>query len=266
MAAPHLTIRYEAARVLARQAGLVALDYFRNRAQLVVELKGPSDYVSHADRDVENVIRRELAAAFPDDVFLGEETAAQFTGPVDRCWVVDPIDGTHNFLRGVPYWNVAIGYVENGRTEIGLVYDPSADALYHALRGTGAWCTTPDGQARLHAAGTQELAGSYVALGHHDRAFEPRYLEIRRRMMEAGVAMRNFGSAALQLAHVASGRLDGFIELQLSAWDAVAALLLVEEAGGYHLPFVTATPTAKAACVACAPGIGPALAELVGPI
>jgi fructose-1,6-bisphosphatase/inositol monophosphatase family enzyme len=75
----------------------------------------------------------------------------------------------------VPYWNVAIGYVENGRTEIGLVYDPSADALYHALRGTGAWCTTPDGQARLHAAGTQELAGSYVALGHHDRAFEPRY-------------------------------------------------------------------------------------------
>jgi myo-inositol-1(or 4)-monophosphatase len=83
-------------------------------------------------------------------------------------------------------------------------------------------------------------------------------------MMEAGVAMRNFGSAALQLAHVASGRLDGFIELQLSAWDAVAGLLLVEEAGGYHLPFKPATPTAKAACLACAPGIGPALTELVG--
>ena len=98
-------------------------------AKLVVELKGPTDYVTHADRDVENVIRRELAAAFPDDAFLGEETAAQFTGPVDRCWVVDPIDGTHNFLRGVPYWNVAIGYVENGRTEIGVVCDPPADAL-----------------------------------------------------------------------------------------------------------------------------------------
>jgi len=260
------TDRYAFAQSLARRAGALASDYFGDRERLTVELKGPQDFVSHADRDVEALLRREVAAAYPGDAFLGEETAASFTGPLNRCWVVDPIDGTHNFLRGVPYWNVAIGYVENGRTEIGLVYDPSADALYHALRGTGAWCTTPDGQARLHAAGTQELAGSYVALGHHDRAFEPRYLAIRRRMMEAGVAMRNFGSAALQLAHVASGRLDGFIELQLSAWDAVAALLLVEEAGGYHLPFVTATPTAKAACVACAPGIGPALAELVGPI
>jgi myo-inositol-1(or 4)-monophosphatase len=258
--------RYEAAQRIAHRAGLVALDYFRNREKLVVELKGPSDYVTHADRDVENVIRRELAAAFPGDVFLGEETAAHFTGPVDRCWVVDPIDGTHNFLRGMPYWNVAIGYVENGRTEIGVVYDPPADALHHALRGNGAWCSGPDGQTHLHAATTQQLAGAYVALGHHDRAFEPRYFEIRRRMMEAGVAMRNFGSAALQLAHVASGRLDGFIELQLSAWDAVAGLLLVEEAGGYHLPFAPAAPTAKAPCVACASGIAPALTELVGPL
>jgi myo-inositol-1(or 4)-monophosphatase len=264
VAAAHLAARYDAAGRIARQAGLVALDYFRNRAQLAIELKGPSDYVSHADRDVEGIIRRELAAAFPADVFLGEETAAQFTGPVDHCWVVDPIDGTHNFLRGVPYWNVAIGYVENGRTEVGVVYDPPADALYHALRGNGAWCSAPDGQTRLQAAATHELAGSYVALGHHDRAFEPRYLEIRRRMMEAGVAMRNFGSGALQLAHVASGRLDGFIELQLSAWDAVAALLLVDEAGGYRSPFTPATPTAKAACLACAPGIGPALTEMFG--
>ena len=258
--------RYDAAQRIAHRAGLVALDYFRNREKLVVELKGPTDYVTHADRDVENVIRRELAAMFPDDVFLGEETAAQFTGPVDRCWIVDPIDGTHNFLRGVPYWNIAIGYVENGRTEVGVVCDPPAGALYHALRGNGAWCSASGGHTRVHAATTQQLAGAYVALGHHDRAFEPRYFEIRRRMMEGGVAMRNFGSAALQLAHVASGRLDGFIELQLSAWDAVAGLLLVEEAGGYHLPFAPAAPTAKAPCVGCASGIAQALTELVGPL
>ena len=258
--------RYDAARRIARAAGLVALDYFRTRAQLVVELKGPTDYVSRADRDVENVIRRELAAAFPDDVFLGEETAAQFTGPVDRCWVVDPIDGTHNFLRGVPYWNVAIGYVENGRTEVGVVYDPPADALYHALRGHGARCSSPEGEQRIHAATTRQLAGAYMVLGHHDRSFEPRYFDIRRRMMEAGIAMRNFGSAALQLAHVANGRLDGFVELELSAWDAVAGLLLVEEAGGYQVPFATKPPTAKAPCLACAPGIGAELAALVGPM
>ena len=214
--------------------------------------------MSHADRDVENAIRRELAAAFPGDTFLGEETAALFNGPVDRCWVVDPIDGTHNFLRGVPYWNVSIGFVADGRTEVGVVYDPPADALYHAPpRRTARSARRPTARTRCARPPTRQLAGSYVALGHHDRSFEPRYFEIRRRMMEAGIAMRNFGSGALQLAHVASGRLDGFIELQLSAWDAVAGLLLVEEAGGYHAPFAPPTPTAKAVCVACAPGIGP---------
>ncbi|MEO8507836.1 MAG: inositol monophosphatase [Betaproteobacteria bacterium] len=263
MADTHLTDRYDAARWIAREAGQLALDYFRNRERLTVEMKGPADYVSHADRDVENVIRRELKSMFPDDAFLGEETAAQFTGPVDRCWVVDPIDGTHNFLRGIPYWNVAIGYVENGRTQVGVVYDPPADELFHALRGGGAWCQSAAGESRLQAAPTAELAGSYVVLGHHDRSFDARYFDIRRRMMEAGVAMRNFGSAALQLAHVASGRLDGFIELQLSAWDAIAGLLLVEEAGGYQAPFMPASPTAKALCVAGAPGIGAALAALV---
>ena len=106
-----LVERYEAARWIAREAGQLALQYFRNRASLAVETKGPTDYVSVADRDVEAVIRRELATAFPGDGFLGEETAAQFGGRLDRCWIVDPIDGTHNFLRGVPYWNVAIGYV-----------------------------------------------------------------------------------------------------------------------------------------------------------
>src|SRR5262245_37580050 len=102
-----MTDRYAFARALARKAGAVALDYWRRREELVVELKGPGDFVSLADREVERLIRREIAAAFPDDGFLGEETAGQFeraesADAVDRCWVVDPIDGTHNFLRGIP--------------------------------------------------------------------------------------------------------------------------------------------------------------------
>ncbi len=255
--------RYEAARWIAREAGQLALQYFRNRDRLEVETKGPTDYVSVADRDVETVIRRELATMFPDDRFLGEETAGAFTGALDRCWVVDPIDGTHNFLRGVPYWNVSIGFVAEGATQVGAVYEPPADALYFGRRGHGAWCQDERGESRLRAASTTTLAGSYVVLGHHDRAYEPRYFDIRRRMMERGVAMRNFGSAALQLAHVACGRLDGFVELQLSAWDAVAGLLLVTEAGGWHAPFAPPTPTSKALCVAAAPGIGQELAALV---
>lgn len=264
MADDGIAERYVAAQRIARAAGALALDYFRNRAKLVVELKGPADFVSHADRDVENLIRRELATAFPDDAFLGEETAAGFAGPATCCWIVDPIDGTHNFLRGVPYWNVAIGYVENGRTQVGVVFDPPADVLYHARRGGGAFASGADGTARLHVSSTQKLVGAYVVLGHHDRHPEDRYLDIRRRMMAAGTAMRNFGSAALQLAHVASGRYDGFVELELSAWDAVAGLLLVEEAGGYHVPFATATPMSKAPCLACTPGIAAALKDVVG--
>ena len=256
--------RHTAVRDIARKAGRLALDYFVNRAELVVESKGPADFVSHADRAVESLIRAELARTFPGDAFLGEETAAEFDGPIDRCWVVDPIDGTHNFLRGVPYWNVSIGYVEDGRTMVGAVYDPAHDELFHAMRGTGAWQSTASGETRLAVANTRVLAGAYIVLGHHDRHRDDRYLDIRRRMMSAGTAMRNFGSAALQLAHVANGRLDAFIELELSAWDAVAGLLLVEEAGGYHSPFETTTPAAKAPCLACAPGIARELRELVG--
>ena len=263
MTGTEIDSRHEAARRIARAAGQLALDYFNNRERLAVELKGPTDYVSRADRDVENAIRRELAASFPGDAFLGEETAATFAGPVERCWVVDPIDGTHNFLRGMPYWNVSIGFVAGGRTQVGVVYDPASDALYHGRQGGGAFCETPENEARLRAAPTRTLAGSYVALGHHDRCFDARYFDVRRRMMEAGIAMRNFGAAALQLAHVASGRLDGFVELTLSAWDATAGLLLVEEAGGFHLPFAPAAPTAQAICVASAAGIGPELAALV---
>jgi myo-inositol-1(or 4)-monophosphatase len=255
--------RYAVAQEVARRAGALALDYWRNRDRLAVELKGPQDFVSRADRDVEALIRRELAARFPHDRFLGEETAASFDGPIDRCWVVDPIDGTHNFLRGMPYWNVAIAYVENGRARIGVVLDPPSGELYRAERGGGAWCDDASGSKRLHAAATSDLAGAYVALGHHDRVPDERYLEIRRRMMSAGISMRNFGSAALQLAHVARGRLDAFIELQLSIWDAIGGLLLVEEAGGYAAPFAPASATAKAECLACASGIAGELEALL---
>ena len=255
--------RYEAARWIGRAAGELALDYFRNRDRLDVEVKGVSDYVSHADRDVENTIRRELAAAFPGDTFLGEETAAAFDGPMERCWVVDPIDGTHNFLRGTPYWNVSIGFVAGGVTQVGVVYDPPADALYHARRGGGAFCQVAGRDTPIRAAATSSVSGSYVVLGHHDRSFDARYYDIRRRMMERGIAMRNFGAAALQLAHVASGRLDGFMELQLSWWDAVAGLLLVEEAGGWHAPFAPPSPTSKGMCVACAPALAGELSRLV---
>jgi myo-inositol-1(or 4)-monophosphatase len=254
----------EAARV-ARDAGALALDFHRRRASLAIEQKSsPADFVTAADREVERSIRAALARSFPGEAFLGEESADGFSGRLDRAWVVDPIDGTHNFLRGMPYWTVAVAWVEEGRAMAAAICDPVHDEVFHGARGEGAFVTSPGGTARLRAADTRSLAGAYLVLGHHDRHPDARYLEIRRKLMNVGAAMRNFGSAALQLSHVAAGKLDAFVELELSAWDAVGGLLLVDEAGGYAAPFVPATAAGTAPCFACAPGLAASLRELTG--
>jgi myo-inositol-1(or 4)-monophosphatase len=260
-----LSARYVAALDIARSAGALARNFFAQRETLAVEHKGAQDFVSHADRTVEESIRSKLAAAFPGDAFLGEETAAAFAGDPDHVWIVDPIDGTHNFLRGVRYYCVSIAYVENGQREIGAVYDPEHDELFHARRGLGAWCERAGGDVRLRVSGCDDLAQAFVCVGHHDRAPDPRVLALRHALMDAGAATRNMGAGALQLAHVAAGRFDGFVEMSLNAWDAMAGLLLVEEAGGYAAPFPGPQGMrVPAPVLACAKGIAEPLTKLVG--
>jgi myo-inositol-1(or 4)-monophosphatase len=179
-------------------------------------------------------------------------------------WIVDPIDGTHNFLRGARYYCVSIAYAENGRREIGVVSDPEHGEVFHARRGHGAWCTRAKGEERLRASDCAGVAKAFICLGHHDRYPEPRYIVLRQKLMDSGAAMRNMGAGALQLAHVAAGRYDAFIELSLNSWDAMAGLLLVEEAGGFAAPFpgpkglLTPAPV-----LACAKNIGSPLMQLV---
>ena len=259
-----LDARYEFLLRLARDAGKLAHDFWIRRGTLTVESKGPQDLVSAADREVEAFIRGEIARAFPDDNFLGEETVGLFTGGAERVWVVDPIDGTHNFLRGIAFWNVSIAYVENGVRTLGVVYDPPHDELFHARRGAGAWRLNSQGDVRMATAGTTRLAGAMIAIGHSDRWPEPRYLELRKSLMDASASFRNFGAAALQLAHVADGRLDGYVEFELSSWDAMAGLLLVEEAGGRVAPFPGRDGlTVRAPVVAATAGIAAPLSALV---
>ncbi|GIK86811.1 MAG: inositol monophosphatase [Betaproteobacteria bacterium] len=254
--------RYAFLRRLSADAGALALGWFRRRGALDVEEKGPTDYVSEADRAVERVIADAIAHAFPGDAFLGEETANTLDGVPERLWVVDPIDGTHNFLRGVPYWNVSIAFLERGERALGAICDPCAGAVYHAQRGTGAWRTDAAGETRLAASRRTRLPGGMVCVGHHDRAPDERYMTLRRALMERNVAFRNFGCAALQLAHVAEGRYDAYVEMALSSWDAMAGLLLVEEAGGFAAPFPgSAKLTERAKVVACGRGLS---AELMG--
>ena len=257
--------RYVAARRIARQAGELAHDFFSRRGALAVESKGAQDYVSQADRSVETLIRAELAREFPDDAFLGEETAASFTGDEERIWIVDPVDGTHNFLRGAHYYCVSIAYVERGTREVGVVFDPEHDELFHGRRGHGAWRTHHGEEERLRVSHCTSLASALVCLGHHDRFPDPRVMAIRQALMDSGTAVRNMGAGALQLAHVAAGRYDAFVELSLNAWDAMAALLLIEEAGGFAAPFPgpggLRTP---APVLGCASGIADPMLRIVG--
>jgi myo-inositol-1(or 4)-monophosphatase len=126
---------------------------------------------------------------------------------------------------------VSIAYVEDGVRTLGAVYDPAHDELFHARRGGGAFRTDAGGETRIETAGTRALSGAMIAVGHSDRTPEPRYLELRRALMNANAAFRNFGSAALQLAHVADGRLDAYVEFELSSWDAMAGLLWSRKQG-----------------------------------
>jgi myo-inositol-1(or 4)-monophosphatase len=259
-----LTARYIAAQEFARLAGERARNFFAQREALKVEHKGAQNLVSHADRSVEELLATKIAAAFPADAFFGEETSATMTGPLDRVWVVDPIDGTHNFIRGVRYYCVSIAYVENGRAEIGVVYDPEHDELFHTRRGDGAWRQRAGNDTPLRTSTCSELSQAFVCVGHHDRAPDPRILALRHALMDAGVATRNMGAGALQLAHVAAGHFDGFIELSLNSWDAMAGLLLVEEAGGYIAPFPgPGGMRVPAPVLGSAMGIGEPLAKIV---
>ena len=256
--------RYAFLRQLSADAGAMALDFWRRRSELIVELKGTADFVSHADRAVEEMIRASIARAFPQDAFLGEETSAGFAGQHERLWIVDPIDGTHNFLRGIPYWNVSIAYVERGVRTLGAICDPVAGSVYHAMRGGGAWMSDARGETRLSTSTTSGITGAIVCVGHHDRVPDRRYLTLRAALMEACASFRNFGCAALQLAHVAEGRYDAYVELDLSSWDAMAGLLLIEEAGGCVGPFPgPGGLTVRAPVIGCAKGVAEALHALL---
>lgn len=227
-----LTARQQVAEAVARDAGRLAASYVAQAGTLAVALKGPQDFVTDADAVVERSIVAALAAAFPGDAFLGEEGGG---AAGERCWVIDPIDGTANFARGLPHWCVSIAFVTAGRTEVGVICDPNGDLLYSARRGAGATRNA----APIQVSATTDLMRATVDIGYSRRMEIPDFARITTRLLERGVNVTQSGSAALGLARVADGRLDGYAERHLYAWDALAGLLLVEEAGGRVNAFLT---------------------------
>lgn len=213
----------KAGRSLARDFGEVQ--------NLQVSRKGPADFVSQADHRAEEIIFRELSRARPGYGFLMEERGAVEGEDSQHRWVVDPLDGTTNFLHGVPIFSVSIALERQGELAAGVIYNPAMDELFTAERGGGAFLN----DRRMRVAGRHDMADTIIGTGipWMGRDGHGKALVEMRNVMAVTAGVRRFGSAAIDLAWVAAGRLDGFWETGLSPWDIGAGVLMVREAGGF---------------------------------
>ncbi len=198
---------------------------------LQVSVKGPSDFVSQADLKAEKIVRDELMKARPTYGFLGEEGGEEIGTDGAHRWIVDPLDGTTNFLHGIPQFAVSVALERNGEIVAGVIFNPATDELFTAERGGGAFLN----DRRLRVAARRTLSDCVIGCGvpHLGRSNHGKFLVELRHVMGEVAGMRRFGAAALDLAYVAAGRLDGFWEADLSPWDVAAGLVLIREAGGF---------------------------------
>jgi myo-inositol-1(or 4)-monophosphatase len=213
----------KAGRSLSRDFGEVQ--------NLQVSMKGPGDYVSQADRKAEEIVFAELSKARPGYAFLMEERGVVEGEDGQHRWIVDPLDGTTNFLHGIPLFSVSIALERQGQIVAGVIYNPAMDELYTTERGGGAFMN----DRRLRVAGRAKLTDAVIGCGvpHLGRGQHGNFLIELRNVMAEVSGIRRLGSAALDLAYVAAGRMDGFWETGLSSWDIAAGILLVREAGGF---------------------------------
>ncbi|PWC22778.1 inositol monophosphatase [Brenneria roseae subsp. roseae] len=257
----NLERREAALKRIILDAGATALRRFRSRQPGEFSLKGPQDFLTEADTLVEQQIRQAIADAFPDDALLGEETGSKACDTA-CLWVVDPIDGTANFARGIEHFCVAMAFVHQGITELGAIYNPMSQELYMARRGRYA---QKNGQA-LHTAQTDHVHNATIELGWSTRIPQRRYLDVMTAILSQGANVRRGSSGALALAWVAEGRTDGYAELHMNAWDCLAGLLLVREAGGStgYMPTTITEIFNGCPVLAAAPDVAPALARATG--
>jgi myo-inositol-1(or 4)-monophosphatase len=202
---------------------------------LQVSEKGPGDFVSHADIKAERVLRTELLKTRPEYGFLGEEST-ELKGDGRNRWIVDPLDGTTNFLHGVPHFAISIGLERDGEIIAGVIYQPISDELFWAEKGNGAFIDTPAARSRrLRVSGRKDPARALVGTGllHIGKSGHADYVPKLAAVMEQTAGVRRWGAAALDLAFVAAGRFDAHFEFGLAPWDVAAGLLLVREAGGF---------------------------------
>ena len=228
---PALTI----AKRAALSASRILLRHFDNLERLSVTAKQRNDFVSEADVQAEQEIIQTLRKTYPNHGILAEESGEQH-GHDDYQWVIDPLDGTTNFLHGIPHFAISIGFRHKNRLEAGLVYDPIRQEMFTASRGAGAQMN----DRRMRVSNIPQMENALLGTGFPFRhpQHQPAYLNFFSSLFGKCVEVRRAGAASLDLAYVASGRLDGYWEFGLKEWDIAAGALLVQEAGGLVSDFV----------------------------
>lgn len=218
----------------ARKAGRSLMKDFREVENLQVSVKGAGDFVSKADIAAEQIIKSELMNARPTYGWLAEEGGQEEGKDPTRRWIVDPLDGTTNFLHGLPHFAVSIALEHKGQVAAGVVYDPCKDELFFAEKGAGAWMN----ESRIRVSGRSRMIESIFSTGlpFGGRSDLPVTLQEMARLAPTCAGIRRWGAAALDLAYVGAGRYDGFWERRLNAWDLAAGMIIVREAGGLVEP------------------------------
>ncbi len=200
--------------------------------KLQVSSKGPGDFVSAADKKSEKIIIEELSKAHPDYGILSEESGEIIKDNKEKRWIIDPIDGTSNFLNGIPQFAISVAYEEQGKIICGMIFDPIKNEMFFAERGSGAFLNN----SRIRVSNKKSLKESMLVTGGPRRSSKKReriFKEYNNISNIVDIPIRKFGSAALDLANVACGRFDGFWQWELSYWDIAAGLIIIEESGGF---------------------------------
>ena len=214
----------------ARKAGRSLVKDFREVENLQVSMKGAGDFVSKADIAAEAILKEELLGARPTYGWLAEEGGAIDGEDPTRRWIVDPLDGTTNFLHGLPHWAISIALEHKGKIVAGVIYDAAKDEMFFAEKGEGAWMN----DMRIRVSGRNRMIESVFSTGlpFGGRSDLPATLQDLARIMPVCAGVRRWGAAALDMAYVAAGRYEGFWERRLNAWDLAAGIIIVKEAGG----------------------------------
>jgi|RhiMetdeSRZDD1v2_1073273.scaffolds.fasta_scaffold08320_15 myo-inositol-1(or 4)-monophosphatase len=228
-----LELRLRFGQAIAVEAGQQAKERYLRRHELKIESKGVQNFVSEADRLCEQTISGAIAAAFPNDSIIGEEHGVLDRGK-EALWVIDPIDGTTNFLRGLPLWCVSIAVISDNEPVAGIIYNPVMGELHSARRGGGAWLNgTP-----IKVSSVTSLEQARIGLAFSYRRNLEQHVRVVSACFEANCEFTRLGSSALGMAYSADGRLDGFWASHAFAWDVAAGIIIMREAGGWVSDFM----------------------------